>query len=93
VVVAVIFMIPMALMVGPPTVIVVVVGVAPIGAGIGRSAPHSGDPDISAPVPVPISVDPRVTRTWYRRPYFVAEWRRSNADINADPGEGWKTYC
>ena len=92
-VVAVIFMIPMALMVGPSTVIVVVVRVGPIGAGIRRSAPHSGDPDISAPVPVPISIDPRVTRTWHRRPYFVAERRRSNSDINADRGEGWSTYC
>jgi len=93
VVVAVIFMIPMALVVGPSTVIVVVVGVGPIGAGIGRSAPHSGGPHISASVPVPISIDPRVTRPWHRRPHLVTKRWRLMPNVDTNLGEGWSGNC
>jgi hypothetical protein len=92
-VVAVIFMIPVALMVGPSTVIAVVVAMGPISAGIGRSAPHSGDPDISAPVPVPISVDPRVTRTRHPRPYLVTKGWRLMTNVNTNLGKRWSGNC
>jgi hypothetical protein len=72
VMVAVVFVVPVTLVVSPSAIVVVVVRVAPIRALIGRPAPHSGGPDISAPVPVPISIDPGVTSTWHRSPLFVA---------------------
>jgi hypothetical protein len=93
VVVAVIFMIPVAFMVGPSTVIVVVVRVVPRRALIGRPAPLSGGPDISAPVPVPIAIDPGVARTWHRSPRFVTQWRRFMANVDTDLGKGWSANC
>src|ERR1700722_11164231 len=93
VMVAVIFMIPVALMVGVSPVVAVVMAVGPIGAGIGRPAPHTGGPDISAPAPVPISVDPRVTGTRHRRPYFVTEGWRLMTNVDTNLGEGRSGNC
>src|SRR6201999_2527727 len=92
-VVAVIFMIPVTFMVGPSPVIVVVVAVSPISAAIGRSAPYSGDPHISAPVPVPISVNPSVARARHRRPYFITKGWRLVADVDANLGKRRSGNC
>src|ERR1700733_10446869 len=90
---AVVFMVPMTLMVGPAAVVVVVVRMAPIRTGVGRSAPHSGGPDISAAVPVPISIDPGIAWTRHGRPHFIAQRWRSSAYVYAYSGEGWSCEC
>src|ERR1700733_8949858 len=89
VVVAVVFTIPVTLVVCPAPVVVVVVRVAPVGARIGRTPPHSGDPHIPSPRPVPISVYPDKARTRNRGPNLIAQWQRSSADVYADLSEGW----
>ena len=93
VVVTVIIVVPMTLVVFPPVVIVVVVRMSPICARVGRSAPYSGDPHISTAVPVPISIDPGVTRAGHRRPHFITKWRRLMADVDTNLGKRWSTNC
>jgi hypothetical protein len=93
VVVPVVIVVPVPLVVFPTAIVVVVVRVGPIPSLKGRPAPHSGDPDISAPVPVPISIDPGVTRTWQRSPLFVTQRRRFVANVDTDLGKGWSGNC
>src|ERR1700722_10742312 len=87
VVVIVVFMIPVALVVGPTAVVVVIVGVGPIRTGIRRSPPDSGYPDIASPVPVPITIYPRIAGTRDRRTPLITRGRRAPADIHADTRE------
>jgi hypothetical protein len=48
VVVAVVFVVPVAFVEMPAVVVAVVVGVAPVGAGVGRTLPDTGNPDVAA---------------------------------------------
>jgi hypothetical protein len=93
VVVTVIIVVPMTLIVFPAVVIVVIVRMSPICACVGRPAPYSGDPHISAAVPVPISIDPGITRTRHGRPHLIAQRGRSSAYIYAYSGEGLSREC
>jgi hypothetical protein len=87
VVVAVVFVVPMAFMYLPALLIMVVVGMAPVGAGIGWPLPDAGNPDVAAAVHAPVPIDPGVAFPGHGRPYLIAErwWRR--ADINLDLAE------
>jgi hypothetical protein len=92
-VVAVVFMIPVTLVVCPAVGVVVVVGVGPIGARIGWPAPHSGDPHVTSPGPVPIPVHPNVARTGKRGANLIAQRRWSGAYVYADLRERWSGNC
>jgi hypothetical protein len=93
VVVTVIIVVPMTLIVLPAVVIVVVVRMSPICARVGRSAPYSGDPHVSAAVRVPISIDPGIARTRHGRPHLIAQRGWSSAYIYAYSSEGWSREC
>jgi hypothetical protein len=83
-VVAVVLMVPVSFMDLPSLLVVVVVRMGPVGAGVGRPLPDAGDPDVSSAVISPVTVDPGVALSGYRRPCLIAQrWRRS-ADINVD---------
>jgi hypothetical protein len=88
-VVTVIIVVPMALIVFPAAVIVVVVRMGPISTFKGRPAPCSGNPRIPAPTPVPVTIDPGITRTRDRRPNFIAQRWRLMTDVDTDLGKGW----
>jgi hypothetical protein len=93
VVVAVVLVIPMTLMVLPTAVVVIVMRVGPIRARIRRPAPYSRDPYIPCPGPVPISIDPGITRTRNSWPDLIAQRRRFVTDIDTDLGKGWSGDC
>jgi hypothetical protein len=84
VVIATVFAIPVALMDPPALLVVVVVRVAPVGAGVGWLLPTPGDPDVVAAARAPVPVDPRVAFSWHQRSYLIADWWRRGADINLD---------
>ncbi len=82
VVVAVVIVVPMAFMYLPALLVMVVVGVGPIGAGIGWPLPGTGHPHIVIASNAPVAIDPGVAFCWYRRSRFIADRRRRGADIN-----------
>src|SRR5258708_22175118 len=78
VMVAMVFAIPVTFVHLPAALVVVVVGVAPVGAGVGWSLPAAGDPDVAATACSPVTVNPVVAFFRHRRPYLVADrWRRA----------------
>ena len=87
VVIAMVFAVPVPFMDLPALLVVVVVGMAPVGAGIGWPLPNAGNPDVAAAVHAPVPIDPGVAFPGHGRPYLIAErwWRW--ADINLDLAE------
>jgi hypothetical protein len=83
VVITVVFMIPMAFMYLPALLVVVVVGMAPVGAGVRRPLPAAGDPDVAAATGAPIAVNPSVAFSGHGRPYLIAHWWRC-AEVDLD---------
>lgn len=57
-VIAMILMVPMALMQLPAIVVMVIVRMAPVGPGIRRPPPHTRNPDIPSAVDSPVPVNP-----------------------------------
>ena len=92
-VVAVVFMIPVTLVVCPAPVVVVIVRVGPVRTRIGWPAPHSRPPLIPSAAPEPIAIDPGIAWTRHRTPNLIAQRRRSSADVYADLGKGWSSKC
>ena len=84
VVIAVVFMIPVAFVQTPAFLVVVVVRMGPVGAGIGWAIPAAGNPDVTALVDSPVAVDPGITFAGDRRAYFITQWGRCSADVDAD---------
>jgi hypothetical protein len=64
--VAVVFVIPMAFVHLPALLIVVVVGVAPVSAWVGWPFPASAYPCITAVVGSPVAIDPLIS--------FAGDW-------------------
>jgi len=87
VVIAVVFVIPVAFMYLPASLVVVVVGVAPVGAGVGWPLPPAGDPDIVAAARAPVPIDPGEAFSRHDRSYLIADWWRWGADIDLDLAE------
>jgi hypothetical protein len=87
VMVAVVFVIPVAFVHLPALLVVVVVGMGPIGTGIGRPLPDSGNPDVAAFALAPVAIDPRVAFSWHGGPHFIADRWRRGADINLNLAE------
>ena len=78
-----VFMIPMAFMYLPALLVVVVVGMAPVGAGIRRPLPDAGDPDVAAATGAPIAVNPSVAFSGHGRPYLISHrWRCAEIDLD-----------
>ena len=87
VVIAMVFTVPMAFMNSPTFAVVVVVGMAPVGARVGWPLPSAGDPDIVAAARAPVSIDPGVAFFRHGRSYLIADRWRWRADIDLDLAE------
>jgi hypothetical protein len=83
VVITMVFAIPVAFMHLPALLVVVVVGVAPVGAGVRWSLPDAGDPDVAVATLPPIAVDPGVALSWHGWPYLISH-RWGGAEIDLD---------
>ena len=93
-VIAMVFVVPVSFMNLPASLVVVVVGVAPVGAGIGRALPDSRDPDIAATAGSPIAVNPGVALSWHDRPYLVSHrWRCAEIDLDLAECRGCQGGC
>ena len=84
VVVTMIFMVPVAFVHTPAFLVMVVVRMGPVGAGIGWAIPAAWNPDVTALVDSPIAVDPGITFAGDRWTYFITQWGRCSADVDAD---------
>ena len=87
VVIAMVFAVPVPFMNLPTFAVVIVVGVGPVGAGVGWALPSAGDPDIAAATRAPIPVDPGITSSRHGRSHLVAEWWRWGSDIDLNLAE------
>jgi hypothetical protein len=92
-VVAVVFMIPVTLVVCPAPVVVVIVGVVPVCTRVWRPLPHSTSPLIPSAAPEPVAIDPGVAWTGHRTADLIAQRRRRNTGVYADLGKGWSRKC
>jgi len=86
-VIAMVFAVPVAFMYLPTLLVVVVVGMAPVRAGVGWPLPSAWDPDVAVATRPPIAINPGVTFSWHGRYYLIADWRRWGADIDLDLAE------
>ena len=84
VVIAMIIMVPVSFVEAPSLLVVVIVRMAPIGAGVRRPVPTSGNPYVLALSGAPITVDPSVAFAGWRGTSLIAHWWRISADINAN---------
>ena len=84
VMIVVVFVVPVPLMYLPALPVVVVVGMAPVGAGIGWPLPSAGDPDVAAAVRAPVAVGPYETLCRHGRPDLIADrwWRGPDIDLD-----------
>jgi hypothetical protein len=87
VVIAVIFAVPMAFMNLPALLIVVVVGMAPVGACVRWPLPDAGYPDVATTTRAPVPIDPGVAFSGHGRSYFMTVCRRRRSDIDLDLAE------
>lgn len=88
VVIAVIFTIPMAFVQMPAIVVAIIVRVTPIGAGIRRTIPSPGNPNVTTPIYAPVSVNPGIAFAWHLRAALIAHWWRRAPDDDADLRRG-----
>ena len=78
--VAMVFVVPVALMHVPAVVVMVVVRMAPVSPGIRWPPPDSGNPHIPSAIDSPIAIDPNKAFARYSRPNLVADRRRWGAN-------------
>jgi hypothetical protein len=86
--VVVVFVVPMAFVHLPALLVVVVVGMVPIGACIGWLLPDATVPDVAASIVAPVSFDPDITRTGHAWLNLSAEGWRGATDVDVDLGGG-----
>ncbi len=87
VVVAMVLAIPVAFVHLPALLVVVVVRMAPVGAGVRRPLPNAWNPDIMIAANSPVAIDPSVAFSGQGRPDFIADGWRWGADIDLDLAE------
>jgi hypothetical protein len=87
VVIAMVFVVPMTFMNLPALLVMVVVRMAPVGAGVGWPLPDAGDPDIAAATRAPVPINPGVAFSGHRRSHLIAKCWRWRADINLNLAE------
>jgi hypothetical protein len=92
VVIAMVFVVPMAFMHLPTTLIVVVVRMAPVSSRVGRPLPDPRNPDIPTAASSPVAINPDVTLSWKGRPCLITYGRRWSADVDADLAECGNCY-
>jgi hypothetical protein len=85
--IAMVFVIPMAFMHLPATLIMVIVRMAPVSSRIRWPLPNPWNPDIPSAANSPVTIDPHEAFSWKRRSYLITNgwWRR--ADVNLDLAE------
>jgi hypothetical protein len=84
VVIAMIVMVPVSFVDAPSFRVMVIVRMAPIGAGVRRPVPTSGNPYVLSFSCAPIAVNPGVSFAGRRGTSLIAQWWRGSADIDAD---------
>jgi hypothetical protein len=87
VVIAVVFAVPVPFMNLPTLAVVVVVGVGPVGAGVGWLLPDAGDPDVAVATRAPVPIDPSVAISRHGGSYLISHRRRRGTDIDLDLAE------
>ena len=80
--IAMVFMVPMALMHMPAIVVMVIMRVAPVSPVKRRPPPPAWNPDIVPAVWSPITINPNIALTRHRWPNLIADRRRRCADRN-----------
>src|SRR6266478_7719831 len=80
----VIFAIPVAFMPSPAFTIVIVMGMIPIRALVGRTLPTRRHPPVVMPIRGPVSLDPDVARARNRPTLLVTQRRRRASDIHGN---------
>jgi hypothetical protein len=83
VVIAMIFMIPVAFVHPPSLLVVVIVGMAIVGAGVGRLLPASTNPYVPTVLIAPIALGPNVSLSGSLRTNLIPQGWRVSADIDA----------
>jgi hypothetical protein len=83
VVIAMIFMIPVAFVHPPSLLVVVIVGMAIVGAGVGRLLPASTNPNVPTVLIAPIALGPNVSLSGSLRTNLIPQGWRVSADIDA----------
>ena len=85
--IAMVFVVPMAFMHRPAALIVVIVRMAPVSSRIRWPLPNSWHPDIPPAANSPVAIHPDKTFARKRWPYLITNgwWRR--ADVNLDLAE------
>src|SRR6266851_9758515 len=80
----VILAIPVAFMPSPTFTIVIVVGMIPIRALVGRTLPTPRDPPVVMPIRGPIPLDPDVARARNRPALLVPQRRWCGSDVHGN---------
>ena len=83
VVIAMIFTIPVTFVHPPSLLVVVIVGMAIVGAGVGRLLPASTNPNVPTVLIAPIALGPNVSLSGSLRTNFIPQGWRGSADIDA----------
>jgi hypothetical protein len=82
--IAMIVTVPVSFVEAPSFLVVVIVRMAPIGAGVRRPVPTSWNPYVLSVSCAPITVDPGVSFAGGRGTSLIAHWWRISANIDAD---------
>ena len=84
VVMPVILVVPVSLMHRPSAVIVIVVGMAPVGARVWRPVPAACDPAVVIVHNAPVTLDPNKALSRHWGADLIANQWRWSSDINLD---------
>jgi hypothetical protein len=89
VVVAMIFVVPVAFVHLPALLVVVIVGMAPVGSLERRTLPNARTPDVAASVVSPIAVYPHVALAGHYGTPLIPQRRWSAANVDVYLCDGW----
>jgi hypothetical protein len=88
VLVAVVLVVPVAFVHLPALLVMVVVGMIPVGTLVGWALPDADVPDVTASIVAPVALGPYITRTGHAWLNLAAERWRGTADVDVDLGDG-----
>jgi hypothetical protein len=88
-VIVVIFVVPVTFVHLPALLVVVVVGMVPVGASVGWLLPDAAMPDVAASVVSPVAIGPHEAYAGCGWADFIAQGRWGATDVDVDLGEGW----
>jgi hypothetical protein len=84
VMITVILMVPVSFVHLPSTLVVIVVGVAPVSAWVWRSVPAPRNPSVAIADDSPVTVYPHETVARHRRADFITNRRGRSSNIDLD---------